>query len=61
MLARGLSSQKECLNMLGLSGAGNARALAEVIGGVCLAGELSIIGALCANHFANAHQQLARG
>lgn len=57
----GLSSQKECLNMLGLSGAGNARALAEVIGGVCLAGELSIIGALCANHFANAHQQLARG
>jgi len=57
----GLSSQKECLNMLGLSGAGKARALAEVIGAVCLAGELSIIGALCANHFANAHQQLARG
>jgi len=57
----GLSSQKECLNMLGLSGNGNARALAEVIGGICLAGELSIIGALCANHFANAHQQLARG
>lgn len=57
----GLSSQKECLKMLGLSGSGHARALAEVIGGICLAGELSIIGALCANHFANAHQQLARG
>lgn len=56
-----LSSQKECLNMLGLYGEGKARALAEVVGGICLAGELSIIGALCANHFANAHQQLARG
>jgi hydroxymethylglutaryl-CoA reductase (NADPH) len=57
----GLNSQQECLKMLGLAGSGNARALAEVVGGLCLAGELSIIGALCANHFANAHQQLARG
>ena len=57
----GLSSQKECLNILGLSGDGKARALAEVVGAVCLAGELSIIGALCADHFANAHQKLARG
>lgn len=57
----GLSSQKACLQMLGLAGAGKARALAEVVGALCLAGELSIIGALCANHFANAHQQLARG
>lgn len=57
----GLSSQKACLDMLGLAGAGKARALSEVVGGLCLAGELSIIGALCADHFANAHQQLARG
>lgn len=57
----GLPSQKECLNMLGLAGTGKARALAEVLGGICLAGELSIIGALCANHFSNAHEQLARG
>lgn len=56
-----LSSQRACLEMLGLAGNGKARALAEVVGGICLAGELSIIGALCANHFANAHQQLARG
>lgn len=56
-----LNSQKECLQLLGLYGEGKSRALAEVIGGICLAGELSIIGALCANHFANAHQQLARG
>jgi hydroxymethylglutaryl-CoA reductase (NADPH) len=57
----GLPGQKACLDILGLSGTGHARALAEVIGAVCLAGELSIIGALCANHFARAHQQLARG
>lgn len=56
-----LPSQKECLDILGLHGEGKARSLAEVIGGISLAGELSIIGALCANHFANAHQQLARG
>lgn len=56
-----LNSQRDCLNMLGLYGEGKARALAEVVGGICLAGELSIIGALCADHFANAHQQLARG
>ena len=57
----GLSSQKECLNILGLSGEGKATALAEVLAGVCLAGELSIIGALCAGHFSHAHQKLARG
>ncbi|MEM6627608.1 MAG: hypothetical protein AAF719_12980, partial [Pseudomonadota bacterium] len=38
-----------------------ARALAEVIAATGLAGELSIVGALCAHHFARAHQGLARG
>ena len=46
---------------LGLKGAGKARALAEVTAAVCLAGELSIIGALCAHEFASAHKNLARG
>lgn len=57
----GLSSQKACLQMMGLAGEGKARALSEVVAALCLAGELSIIGALCADHFSNAHQQLARG
>lgn len=57
----GLPSQKANLELLGLSGTGHARALSEIVGAICLAGELSIIGALCANHFARAHQQLARG
>lgn len=56
-----LPSQRAALELLGLAGANHARAFAEVAAGVTLAGELSIIGALCAGHFARAHQQLARG
>ncbi|AJQ97133.1 hydroxymethylglutaryl-CoA reductase [Gynuella sunshinyii] len=57
----GLPSQNACLQLLGLAGAGHARAFAEVTAATVLAGELSIIGALCAGHFARAHQSLARG
>lgn len=56
----GLPSQQACLEIVGLLGAGNAAAFAEVCAAVCLAGELSIIGALCSGHFAKAHQSLAR-
>jgi hydroxymethylglutaryl-CoA reductase (NADPH) len=57
----GLPSQRACLDILGLSGPNKADALAEVAAAVCLAGELSIAGALCAGHFAQAHRRLARG
>lgn len=57
----GLPSQRACLELLGLAGPGKAQALAEVCAGLCLAGELSIIGALCSGDFARAHQRLARG
>jgi hydroxymethylglutaryl-CoA reductase (NADPH) len=57
----GLPSQRASLELLGLAGPGHARAFAEVAAGLLLAGELSIIGALCAGHFAHAHRQLARG
>jgi hydroxymethylglutaryl-CoA reductase (NADPH) len=57
----GLPSQRACLRILGLDGPGKAAALAEVCAGLCLAGELSIIGALCAGEFAQAHRRLARG
>lgn len=56
----GLPTQKACLELMGLSGGGNARALAEVCAGLLLAGELSIIAALGAGHFARAHRKLAR-
>jgi len=57
----GLPSQSAALNILGLKGEGQARALAEVCGALCLAGELSIIGALAAGHFVRAHARGARG
>src|SRR5262249_38321816 len=56
----GLPTQQAALSILGLSGAGKARALAEVCAALCLAGELSIIGALAAGHFTRAHASLAR-
>jgi len=57
----GLPTQKACLELMGLSGEGKARALAEVCAGLALAGELSIIGALAAGEFTRAHRKLARG
>jgi hydroxymethylglutaryl-CoA reductase (NADPH) len=57
----GLPSQHACLDILGLAGPGKAQALAEVCAGLCLAGELSIIGALCSGDFSRAHRLLARG
>ena len=57
----GLPTQAAALDLLGLRGAGHARAFAEVAAALCLAGELSIIAALSAGHFASAHGKLARG
>jgi hydroxymethylglutaryl-CoA reductase (NADPH) len=56
----GLPSAKACLDILGLSGPGKARRLAEVCAATVLAGELSIIGAFCSGDFANAHRALSR-
>lgn len=57
----GLPSQRACLDILGLPSEHPANALAEICAGLCLAGELSISGALCAAEFASAHERLARG
>ncbi len=57
----GLPTPSACLRMLGLAGAGKVEAFAELCAGVVLAGEISIAGALCAGHFARAHERLARG
>jgi hydroxymethylglutaryl-CoA reductase (NADPH) len=57
----GLPSQRAGLEVLGLAGPGKAQALAEVCAALCLAGELSIIGAICSGSFSRAHRLLARG
>jgi hydroxymethylglutaryl-CoA reductase (NADPH) len=56
----GLPSQKACLDILGVAGANGALAFAEIAAAVALAGELSIVGALAAGQFTQAHQRLAR-
>ncbi len=53
-------SQRSFLNLMRLPTSNPARALAEIAGGLCLAGELSIAAALCAGEFAAAHRRLAR-
>ncbi len=55
-----LPSQTAGLRILGLDGPGHAAALAEVAAALCLAGELSIMGAIAAGHFTRAHGKLAR-
>lgn len=56
----GLPTQSACLKLLGLQGAGHARAFAEVCAATALAGELSIIAALASGKFTRAHEILAR-
>lgn len=61
----GVGTQAECLKLLGVSGGGdppgsNAKSLAEIIGVGVLAGELSLLGALAAQHLARAHMELGR-
>jgi hydroxymethylglutaryl-CoA reductase (NADPH) len=51
---------KASLEILGLCGPGNSRRFGEATAGLLLAGELSIVAALCSHHFADAHRKLAR-
>lgn len=55
-----LPSQAVGLKMLQITGKGQAYSFAEVCASLCLAGELSIVGAMTADHFAAAHERLAR-
>lgn len=60
-----VATQKECLNLLGVAGAGdipgeNALALSEIVAAAVLAGEISLVAAQAAGHLARAHAQLGR-
>ncbi|MGC9436148.1 MAG: hydroxymethylglutaryl-CoA reductase (NADPH) [Methanomicrobiales archaeon] len=62
----GLGPQAACLGLLGVAGGGtppgtNAKAFAEIVATAILAGELSLLGALAAQHLARAHRQHGRG
>jgi hydroxymethylglutaryl-CoA reductase (NADPH) len=56
-----LGTAAECLRILDCEGSGKAGRFAEICAAVALAGEISIVGALCANEFDRAHRQLGRG
>jgi hydroxymethylglutaryl-CoA reductase (NADPH) len=60
-----IGTQRDCLNLLGVAGAGevpgeNSKKLAEIVAAAVLAGEISLIGAQAAGHLARAHAELGR-
>jgi hydroxymethylglutaryl-CoA reductase (NADPH) len=56
----GLPTQKECLKLMGCSGKKTAKKFAEICTATILAGEISIMGALAAGHFSQAHLHYGR-
>lgn len=55
-----LPSQRACLDILNLPAEHSSQAFAEVCAAICLAGELSLVGALCSGDFTRAHRVLGR-
>jgi hydroxymethylglutaryl-CoA reductase (NADPH) len=55
-----LPTARECLRILDCDGADRAARLAEICAAVTLAGELSIVAALCSGDFARTHATLGR-
>jgi hydroxymethylglutaryl-CoA reductase (NADPH) len=55
-----LPTQRECLVLLGCAGAGRAGRFAEITAATVLAGEISLVAALAAGHFAAAHARYGR-
>ncbi len=55
-----LPTQKSCLELMGCAGPGNAAKFAEILAAGVLAGEISIIGAMAADEFTDAHARYGR-
>ena len=55
-----LPCQKEALSMIGCAGPGGSKKLAEIVGAVALAGEISTIAAQSAGQLGSAHAALGR-
>jgi hydroxymethylglutaryl-CoA reductase (NADPH) len=56
----GLATQRQCLEMLGCYGAGQANKLAEICAAVVLAGETSLVGAVLRGDWVSSHERLGR-
>ncbi len=55
-----MPTARECLRIMRCEGEGKAAKFAEIVAGTLLAGEISIIGAICAGHFSRSHERLGR-
>lgn len=53
-------TQKECLELMGCYGPDKSDKFAQITTALCLAGEISILSAMCAGHFTAAHQKFGR-
>lgn len=56
----GLATQRECLEMIDCFGKGRVRKLAEIIGGVVLAGEISLGAAISSSDWVSSHERYGR-
>lgn len=56
----GLATQRQCLEMLGCQGPGNANKLAELVAAVALAGEISLGSAILHGDWVPSHERLGR-
>ena len=56
----GLPTQRECLELMGCYGEGNAKKLAEIIGATVLAGELSLASAVASGDWVSSHEKYGR-
>jgi len=56
----GLATQRECLEIMGCYGKGKVNKLAEIIGGVVLAGELSLGAAISSADWVSSHEKYGR-
>ena len=55
-----LPTQKECLEIMGCSGKGKVKTLAEIIAGTVLAGALSLGAAISSLDWVSSHEQYGR-
>ncbi len=55
-----LPTQRECLELLGCTGRGAVRKLAEIVAGVALAGEISLASAISSLDWVSSHEKYGR-
>jgi hydroxymethylglutaryl-CoA reductase (NADPH) len=56
----GLPTQRECLELMGCYGKGKVHKFAEIVAGVCLAGELSLGAAISSSDWVSSHEAYGR-